>query len=333
MAEHNVPKSWCFTITNPKDSELDKIRNFAKNGENPDIVKMVAGLEGGGHNETHNVIPSGNSGYESSASEAAEEAAKDGVARTPHIQGAVTFKKAKRMKAVKELLGGRAHVEVMRDRERAFEYCKKEGNVIIDIGNPGPGQGHRSDLETAVECLIGEGIDMMINKHPVEYVKYTRGLTALANHHTKQRDTKPYVVWIYGATGVGKSRAVFELEGMDERKVWVSSDDLKWLDEYAGQEVAVIDDFRGDMCKFRWLLRLLDRYPVRAQIKGGFVKWRPRKIYITSAKSPRDAYTLEGEKLDQLERRIDKTIHAVDGELWKHRVALLDPGVGIEVVL
>lgn len=35
-----------------------------------------------------------------------------------------------------------------------------------------------------------------------------------------------------------------------------------WFDGYCGQEVVVFDDFRPWWCRFDYLLRLLDRYPM-----------------------------------------------------------------------
>ena len=63
------------------------------------------------------------------------------------------------------------------------------------------------------------------------------------------------------------------------------------------QETVLFDDFRGTIpfCSF---LRLLDRYPCTVETKGGYiVKWRAKKIIITSALQPEDVY--DKEKLDR----------------------------------
>ena len=67
------------------------------------------------------------------------------------------------------------------------------------------------------------------------------------------------------------------------------------------------------MCKFRWLLRVLDRHRLIVPIKGGFTNWIPTRIYVTSCKSPEEVYSQDmfdaHEKVDQLLRRIDEVVH------------------------
>lgn len=55
-----------------------------------------------------------------------------------------------------------------------------------------------------------------------------------------------------------------------------------WFDGYLGESVAVFDDFRPWWCRFDYLLALLDRYPIRVPVKGGFVNWIPEIIIITT---------------------------------------------------
>lgn len=87
---------------------------------------------------------------------------------------------------------------------------------------------------------------------------------------------------------------------------------MKWFDGFDGQEAAVIDDFRGDFCTFHFLLRLLDRYPLKVAIKGGFMEWTPSRIFITSPHHPRDVYNKTDEEIKQLTRRITQITHFTD---------------------
>lgn len=59
-----------------------------------------------------------------------------------------------------------------------------------------------------------------------------------------------------------------------------------WFDGYEGQENVLFDDFHGGVFKLPYLLKLLDRYPMRVPVKGGFVQWKPRRIFITSNIDP-----------------------------------------------
>lgn len=263
-------KSWVFTINNYTDDEIKYVQLLSR--VHP-VTRMVVGKE-------------------------------LGEGGTPHLQGAVTLKSSIRMSALKEDLGGRAHLEPMRalGGDKAFDYCRKEGNVIVDIDNRV--QGKRTDIDAACKALLEGGMTKLIEEHAGAFVKYATGFEKLNFRLSRPRQEPPRVWWLHGPTGSGKTRLVHTLE--QPENLWVSGDDLRWFDGYNGHEAACFDDFRGDMCRLRWLLRLLDRYPCRVQIKGGHAEWIPRRIYITSAKSPTDAYACEDEKLDQLTRRITR---------------------------
>jgi len=91
----------------------------------------------------------------------------------------------------------------------------------------------------------------------------------------------------------------------------VSSDNtLKWFDGYDGQPVTIIDDFRSKGVRFSFVLRLLDRYPLSVEFKGGFVNWAPRYIFITTPNDVAGTFAARKEHLPediaQLERRITK---------------------------
>lgn len=222
---------------------------------------------------------------------------------TPHLQGFITFKRTYRLAALKKLVP-RAHWEPAKASDAA-NYCMKEKYDIIDNKQ----QGKRSDLKLTCDIIKESGIKRAIEEHPDVFVKYHNGLTKLSSHYLGNNKPVPIVTWIWGPTGSGKTKEVFE----KETDLWFSSIDLNWFDGYHGQEAVLIDDFRGDMCKFRFLLRLLDRYPLQVPIKGGFVWWVPKRIYITSCKHPSDCYSKDmfdkEEKVEQLLRRLNDIIY------------------------
>lgn len=55
-----------------------------------------------------------------------------------------------------------------------------------------------------------------------------------------------------------------------------------WFDGYQGQHTLILDDFSGDYCAFRYLLRLLDKYKLKVEIKGGFAWAVWTTVVITS---------------------------------------------------
>lgn len=227
-----------------------------------------------------------------------------GASGTPHLQGFITWKKPMRLSAVRKLCG-RAHWEIARSEDAAANYCMKENYEIIDKRT----QGSRTDLENAIDLIKQKGLKKMKEDFPKEYIRYHNGMEKFALSLQKPRDFKPVVKWIHGPTGTGKTRSVVDIEN----DLWISSSDLRWWDGYENQEAVLFDDFRADMCRFRWLLRLLDRYPCKVEVKGGFREFNSKRIYITSCKHPNDVYDNtkfdHDEKVDQLLRRLDDIIY------------------------
>lgn len=140
------------------------------------------------------------------------------------------------------------------------------------------------------------------------------------------RTAKPTVSWYFGSTGTGKTRCVYETED----SLWSTSAALTFFNGYLNQRVAVFDDFRGSFCKFRELLRLLDRYQHTVNIKNGFAEWNSDRIYITSNVSPNLCYQKEAEDMRQLIRRIDNIVEFVvsSNGTVSHRIIKgeFDPG-------
>lgn len=222
---------------------------------------------------------------------------------TPHLQGFVRFKRTYRLAALKKLLP-RAHWEPAKTND-AENYCMKESFEQWGESK----QGHRTDIEEALSAFKEGGVKRVADEHPEAILRYGSKWLMLQQLRAEPRKEPPEVFWIWGPTGTGKTAEVVEKEA----DLWISTVDLNWFDGYSGQEAALIDDFRGDMCKFRFLLRLLDRYPLKVPVKGGFTEWVPKRIYITSCKSPEECYSQDvfdkDEKVEQLLRRISSVTH------------------------
>lgn len=233
-----------------------------------------------------------------------------GDSGTPHLQGIAIFTTPVRLGRIQRLFQkyniSSCHCTKCRNRSAAIEYCGKEDPDPIHLGDPFSGTpGKRVDLESACSALL-EHRDMNVFKtdYAAIYVKYHRGFEKLliSDGHIP-RTEPPDITWIYGPTGTGKTRSVFEEE--DLNNLWLASSSLKWFDGYHGQDAVLIDDFRGNFCTFHSLLRYLDRYPMDVPIKGGFAHWNPKRIYITSSKHPSQIYDVD-EDVNQLLRRITR---------------------------
>lgn len=235
---------------------------------------------------------------------------------TVHYQGYIEFTKKMSFKAIKEVIGERAHVEERKGtREQAINYCRKEDTRVdgpwiygdMEIDKPGK-QGKRTDLDDACDLIvtngrnIGKGLHEVAVSNPTTFVKFHKGLQALATRiNMGDRTEKPRVEWIYGPTGCGKT-----LYATTRSSTFYIKDGTMWWDGYEQQETIVIDDFDGKW-PFRDLLRILDRYPYQGQYKGGYVKINSPNIIITCDRRPEVLYDviLSDAELSQLLRRLD----------------------------
>lgn len=220
----------------------------------------------------------------------------------PHLQGYIRYRSAVVQPKLEYSLPN-AHWESAKGTAKQNQtYCRKGGDYF-EVGKP-TGQGDRTDLKK-VQDIIREGkgmdeITLVTDKlSTIRYAEY------YLRYHEEPRDWKPTVSWFFGDTGTGKTRKAFE-----ECKIgrtYVTGKNLKWWEGYDGHENVIIDDFRADFCTFHELLRILDRYEYRIEVKGGSRQLRARMLYITSPYAPDEVYkNRTTEDIGQLVRRLDR---------------------------
>lgn len=269
-------KKWCFTLNNYTEDEFQRIQSSI---ESDDVQYAVVGRE-------------------------------CGISGTPHLQGFVVFMRKKALGGVKASLGSaRLHLETARGSpSQAAEYCKKEGD-FIERGTIGgvTSQGSRTDL-AKIQKLVKSGASMseIADEEFSSFIRYHRGIMLYASLRTPRRTWRTQAVWFHGPTGSGKSRRAYtESHALCNGSVaYIGDSSLKWFDPYSGEKGVVLDDFDGS-APISLLLRAIDRYPMRVPIKGGFVEWAPRIIWITSNFSPADLYGSQPQ-WDALRRRLDE---------------------------
>lgn len=228
---------------------------------------------------------------------------------TPHLQGYLEVSSRMGIRAVKGLLGNRAHLEIARGSLQSNQtYCRKQGDVF-EGGSPQQGQGARSDLLSVKEAIDAGATESVIADNFfgqwVRYSKSFKEYRALKASIPRSWKTKVFILW--GNTGTGKTRFVHDQVGTNQELY--SPGDYEWFDGYRGQEIVLFDDFRGEY-PVQFLLKLLDRYPMQVKIKGSFTEWCPRKVYITSNVNPLDWYTdIDSRTRAALLRRIDNSHH------------------------
>lgn len=225
-----------------------------------------------------------------------------GESGTPHIQGYAEFDRRVSFGKIKELIP-RMHFERRKGTQKeAVEYCKKDGS-FAEAGTR-RAQGDRTDIQNLKLHFEGGGTYRSMFENPDITLNYgsIRLADKLTRYYDKPRDFKPEVTWLYGKTGVGKTRTAYETL---PEAYFCSNSTGKWWSGYDGHEDVILDDIRESTISFITLLGLLDRYPFQVEDKGCVRQFRGRRIIITSHRHPSLLYTDYSEDMDQLLRRID----------------------------
>ena len=264
----NRSRNWCFTLNNYTDDDEQRIVDLEGHKQ---IRYLIVGKELGEQEQT------------------------------PHLQGFIIFFNAKTFNQVKTFLGERYHIEkCMGSVSQNIAYCSKDDD-FFEFGEI-PKQGSRSDIKQVVEQVKN---NVPINEIIMSATSYqsARHAELLMKYQQTPPPYKRTIKWYYGESGTGKTREAIS-ESPDN--YYITMRDLKWWDGYIGQRVVIIDDFRKDFCTFHELLRILDRYPYRVNVKGSSIWLQPTTdvIIITSCYPPNQVYETR-EDINQLIRRID----------------------------
>ncbi|AMB42978.1 putative Rep protein [Circovirus-like genome DCCV-9] len=189
------------------------------------------------------------------------------------------------------------------------DYCSKQSRLKI-IGQK-ENQGRRTDLIGTKRRLDqlkpGESLMDVAREEPhfQQIMRCERSMQKYVENK-RFRDmkgdyTKPELTWIVGAAGCGKTSLVYFMEP-DIYDV----PDFKWFDGYCGQEAVLFNNVTDSHCpKYVDFLRQVDRYSIQVPVKGGFVAWHPKRIYVTSLGLPARCWPYIGD-LSEVNRRIDR---------------------------
>lgn len=218
--------------------------------------------------------------------------------------------------------------------KKAMEYCsrefytkedekthpgKKEGDRkrlshegIWEFGDLDFPQGKRSDLLDCKEIILQSKWKhaKLYEEHFGTAVRYMQGFekAAFYLHKNKQEERAINVRWLWGQTGLGKSRDAREFAGNPDDLYVLNSNDGSgrvWFDGYEGEEILLIEEFDDKFMSIELLLQLTDRYRMKLPIKGAHT-WKDWGIVIITAQLHyRDLYPFASPwKKEALARRI-----------------------------
>lgn len=250
MATNVSTSSWCFTINNYTDKDLEYLQSY--------FIHLCTVLF------------------------ASFEVGECG---TPHVQGYFILKRNKRLTGLKKLFGDHVHFEKAKgDKDDNLCYVFKDGSTPF-IKHDNGGRGKRNDITDFLEDVESNGKRKAVAKDPATYVKYHKGLDKAwaILHEPELRTDYPEVYWVYGPSGIGKT-------GFGASTSYVIINNYPWFDGYLDQETVILDEIDKAEIPLRVLLQLTDRYDIHVQVKGSTVRFNPPRIVITSSVHPKTLY-------------------------------------------
>lgn len=126
----------------------------------------------------------------------------------------------------------------------------------------------------------------------------------------KQRDWPVFTQVIWGKPGLGKTRLARDMAGPAAYWLPRPAGQVAWFDGYIGQDTIVIDEFYGWL-SLDLLCRVLDRYPMQVETKGGAFPLTVKKVIITSNVPPAQWYKLPPERTAALWRRLEMPLGTI----------------------
>lgn len=216
-----------------------------------------------------------------------------------------------------------AHIEVKSPNstaEQARDYCMKKESRLDGPWEYGTftTQGTRSDVASFVEAVKeGKSDRDLIESMPGSFVRFNRAIERIRLAYSTPRNFKTRVYFIYGEPGMGKSKLAADLL---TDAFWKQPHSIWWDGYFKGD--AIIDDFKGWL-PYADLLRIMDRYPLQVQIKGGQVNFAPAHLVITSSVIPQNWYSSDKVRFNWAEfsRRVDVWIHCTGKDQYEEITA------------
>lgn len=230
---------------------------------------------------------------------------------TPHLQGFIIFEsdqcygKRKMEGYNKFALKGRfpdicwSKMYETSSAECCIVYCKKDGN-FTERGDPPCGQGNTAGAKSGFNELSAKIITRDITLedcdllYPSLMIRYSRGIRELIGRMSDIRELHPFVCWLYGGAGGGKSELAKRFKG--EHDVYRKIDGTKFWNDYENETCVVLEEFNLYHPKdgrnnpkdwdFAYFLQIIDKYNISVEVKCSSVKMNSPYIFITSPHHP-----------------------------------------------
>lgn len=265
-------RNWCFTLNNPAMTGaafLDLLKNL------PHFRYCVFQLE-------------------------------IGESGTRHFQGYLQFTIVKLFTTVQKMVPG-WHIEICKGTpQQNVDYCTKTDCRIEGPWTAGEmsTSGKRTDLAALAKRLDnGDTLADVARNDPTSFIKYASGLYKYCRIVQRPQLRADIHVKLYiGPTGVGKTHQAF----CNYPDAFMK-DQTKWWEGYHGQKTVIMDEFAGALSHvdLNYTLRILDKWPMIVENKGGSECFCATIIIITTNIHPYNWYNWNGREMqiDALARR------------------------------
>lgn len=245
-----------------------------------------------------------------------------GESGTPHLQGYIAFKEKKSLKQLQEFFPS-AHFEPRKGTPtQASDYCKKDGDFFEwgNIPHDSPAAGGAAAMEelmaAAVEC-IRQGDYKSVPMAATHFIKAAEYRVLKEQEQERDLSTMTHSdedtphLWIYGATGRGKSRYVDRLK--QSGKSVYKKPRNKWWNGYVNQDIVHIEELGPKECQHlgAFMKEWCDRYEFNAETKGAMMRIRPKKIIVTSNYSIKECFPEEQDHLPLLRKMREINLNIV----------------------
>lgn len=239
-----------------------------------------------------------------------------------HLQGYLELKRSGNQSVVYTALGRRLWTRVAKGNgDEAAAYAQKEESRIDGPWEFGErergGPGERNDLRGVIARVqAGDTEQSIANAFPGQYIRYHKGISRLIGLQWTARDrgVPCTVTVLIGNPGSGKTRSVYDSEGDNP---FFTKDDTEWWDGYRGEKKVLFDDFDGPArISPVQLLRICDRYPIRVQVKGGYVELAATHFFFTTTIEIENWYRGRADEwskqVEAFKRRVTQIIRTED---------------------
>lgn len=269
----NKAKHWTFTIINPNDAHISKFEDIKEFTSYWIYGKEICPTTG-----------------------------------TPHLQCYLVGKKQITLPTMRKWFGtneGNTYLVSHGSPKDNYEYCSKDGKFVEygtlpeERGKAG-GDATKKKWEEIAKNAKEGNLTKICEENPKEFITSYRTLKQIKFDFqvAPQALEAPCGEWIYGDSGVGKSRTA----RTENPNAYIKAMN-KWWDNYEHQDVVIIEDMSPAFGQsMEYFMKIWpDCYPFPAEIKNHITNIRPKKVVVTSQYNPGEIWN--GQALEAILRR------------------------------